>query len=426
MKKTFLNVKFFIIVFIFSAIGSFYDLTARLDFASRGSSIIIGESNSGIRINNRNNIYGWYQQSIVTSTGNDRTWVPAVPVTYGTVAGDTPASTHLLYTGSNSTLFIAEHFISDHSAILNVLGSISGETRVKGRGILASPIDLNGATLTNGGDILFSSKTTIASSGSLNARSYAYILGGDLTIPTGVDVKFTSSAIIDGQGHKWIFEGTSSLKLDPGVSLTFKNVTVENMQNLPGGLSRVYMMDQARRGEPLWKNTSITFEDSTVYFSREYSFTQGELYFKGDVKFTGTNRYCGFNYTSSHYARIGVDSTLMLDNGVSFSYGIIYPSMISEDNGRDLLKLVDQTSSLYLSGCTLLSTPTGLRLTNGILKVDHKNYLYNEEYFGAPGSVISEAIAFGNGTAANDLTIEILPGGSLDLVTGKLAYYNAS
>ena len=64
---------------------------------------------------------------------------------------------------------------------------------------------MNGGTLTNGGDILFSSGTTIESSGNLNPIGHAYILGGDIALPENVDLKFITSGIIDGQGHSWTF-----------------------------------------------------------------------------------------------------------------------------------------------------------------------------------------------------------------------------
>ena len=81
----------------------------------------------------------------------------------------------------------------------------------------------------------------------------------------------------------------------------------------------------------------------------------------------------------------------------------------------------DVTSQLYLNGCTINSTPTGLRLTKGTLTVDSVNILNN-----AGATSLSQGICFGNGIAADDLTINMLPGGQLDITNGILDYQNVN
>ncbi|MCF7899851.1 hypothetical protein K9L05_04385, partial [Candidatus Babeliales bacterium] len=85
----------------------------------------------------------------------------------------------------------------------------------------------------------------------------------------------------------------------------------------------------------------------------------------------------------------------------------------------------NSTSELFLNGASLKTTYTGLQLTKGTLVLDHKNYLYNQDADGTGAASSSQAIIFGDGISAdNDLHIEILPGGSLDLKTGILEFRN--
>ena len=92
--------------------------------------------------------------------------------------------------------------------------------------------------------------------------------------------------------------------------------------------------------------------------------------------------------------------------------------------------MVDETSQLYFNGCSFVTTCTGIQLTKGTLIIDHKNYFYNQDGLiddpQKSGASISEAIAFGDGNAANDLKIEIMPAGNFELKTGVLAYYNSN
>jgi hypothetical protein len=91
---------------------------------------------------------------------------------------------------------------------------------------------------------------------------------------------------------------------------------------------------------------------------------------------------------------------------------------------RDLLSMQDISSELYLNGCALATSSTGMRLTKGTLTVDSSNILI-DVLFGTPTS-LSESICFGDGIASDDLAINILPGAQLDLVNGILDYQNVN
>jgi hypothetical protein len=102
---------------------------------------------------------------------------------------------------------------------------------------------------------------------------------------------------------------------------------------------------------------------------------------------------------------IATQSKLVIDKDVTFYCA-------SAIDNRDLLYMADQTSCLYLDGCTLQSTSTGLRLTRGRLLIDNSVTLSSE------GSQTSELIGFGDGNSANNLSVTLLSGAALDVHGG--------
>ena len=59
-----------------------------------------------------------------------------------------------------------------------------------------------------------------------------------------------------------------------------------------------------------------------------------------------------------------------------------------------------------------------MQLTKGTLVVKDKCTLYSE------AGIAEEAVVFGNNAEADDLTVEVLAGGVLDLTNGFLKYNN--
>ena len=292
-------------------------------------------------------------------------------------------------------------FLSVNDGILSAIGSINGDTTISGRGILSSPINLNGGTLTNGGDILFSSGTTIESSGNLNPIGHAYILGGDIALPENVDLKFITSGIIDGQGHSWTFGYNSKIRFDEYITVTLRNIRLNNVRTHSDGNASISILNP-------WRS-KLVLQNSEINMSDNFSFTSGELFLHGDVRICGTTQ---FNYTSTSFARIANASQLYFGQGVTFSYG---PSII--DN-RDLIHMEDATSLIYLNGCTLKSTTTGLRLKTGKLIIDGKIIAYNQDDKNGAATSLSQAISFGDGVG--DLNVEIMPAANIEMMSGIL------
>ncbi len=208
------------------------------------------------------------------------------------------------------------------------------------------------------------------------------------------DWSLFGNVIVNGNGHYLNLAGYS-LQLAQNGSLVLQNV---QLQNVAGNNLRC-----------VGDVGLITLQGSSLYLSSDFSYTTGSLRFDGDVVISGTS---SFNYTSNQASTVAGHSLLFLDAGLTFKYAP------GTDN-RNLIVFEDVTSRLFLDGCTLLSTTTGLRLTRGTLLIDNKNYFFN-----SGATALSEGISFGNGIILDDLTINILPGASIVLESGIINYDN--
>ena len=107
---------------------------------------------------------------------------------------------------------------------------------------------------------------------------------------------------------------------------------------------------------------------------QDFDFITGQLFVYNDVAITGTS---AFVYHSTQPSLITSDATLYFDLGTTFSVApatfTAYPYTISSPYVlNNFIQMADQTSKLYLNGCSLLSTLTGCRFTNGTINFENK------------------------------------------------------
>ncbi len=209
---------------------------------------------------------------------------------------------------------------------------------------------------------------------------------------------FRGNCIVNGENHILTLGSLGNIIVDThGASLLLENMTIKGASG-----NKIRCMDDT---------CTISFKNVKFIQDGNYSFSTGrfEVLDLFDVNGTYT-----FTYQSAKQSKITSGATMKFDRAITFSYA---PRIAD----RDLLAMEDASAALVMVGATLASTTTGMRLTKGILLVDHKNYLAN------PGAAsASQAIAFGNGVPADDLTIRVLPGGSINMLSGRLVYDNAS
>jgi len=241
-----------------------------------------------------------------------------------------------------------------------------------------------------------------------NYRDEIFLFGTDDTLIFGDGVRLEMAEALVMQ-MPWICQGTVA------VNGHDNRLTVNpygEMVVLPGGLLTLQNIDldgvQDNNIRCCDRYATVKFSQAHLALSDVFTFTSGALIIDQDVSIDGAG---AFNYESNTTSTINTTSSLRLTN-IEFRYA---PSVAR----KTLVSMLDQTSELYLNGCTLATTRTGLQLYKGTLRVDNVNTLDNEG-----GRNVSEAIIFGNGTALNDLHIVFHPGGTLTLVDGVVDYRN--
>ncbi|KKQ10817.1 MAG: hypothetical protein US22_C0053G0008, partial [candidate division TM6 bacterium GW2011_GWF2_36_6] len=300
---------------------------------------------------------------------------------------------------SNAIKYQADHFVTINNGKLTALGGVTGTTAIAGRGILSSPIDLQGGTLTLGSDMILSNQTTVDSSGNFDLQSNAMVFGGNLTLPTNVAIKVISSGVLDGQGNELKNAINSKLIIDSNVTLTLRNLNWR-----AAGSPQIEMRSPTSK---------LTLQNTALCFDRDYSFTQGQLFIQDDVFITGTNK---FSYVSTETSYIAPHSTLYFDKNTTFSYS---PRLITRhtQSERNLIKMTDATSEIYFDECTLQLPDSGWQLTSGTIYFENKVTVY--------GNTTQEnSFEIGNGLASGDMNIQLLSGALLN--NFGYIYYNPS
>jgi len=275
---------------------------------------------------------------------------------------------------------------------------------------VAGPINLNSSgKITFEGDLSLASNATLVTGGILDGQGFSFFLNSDFTIPAGQTLACSSNTVIDGQGHELILApgspgGQIFINGPTGTTLTLRNMILRGLKEYGSG----------NRGIKFGPSTNQTLilENVELHLTGHYVFTGGSLGIQGFTSMYGWNT---FEYQANHNCTIQQDSTLFIDMHTGFTYN---PS----DHLKTHLIMTDSTSRLFLNGCTLSVPPsTGLSLTIGHLIVDH-----NTTFFGYGAANINEGIIFGNGVLANDLNIDIMPAGNINLNAAFLTYENQS
>lgn len=209
---------------------------------------------------------------------------------------------------------------------------------------------------------------------------------------------FRGACTIDGGGHVLNLSAAGALVAHgAGAALMLENMTIK-------GLSGSQMRCTDNTG-------TFSFNNVVLVMDGNYTMTLGHFDVMNRLDVVGSYTW---TYRSTKASVIQSGASMKLDYGVTFSYA-------PTSNSRSLLSFTDATSFLELRGATLASTTTGLQLLKGTVILDHKNYVYNDL-----ARSVSQAVTFGNNNATNDVNIVILPGGSINPLSGILAYQNTA
>ncbi len=423
-------------------------------FSNDDARFVLKNSNSEIRMK-ANTVVGWNDRSIIKNTVGgglgDYNLVSYAPSLNNNIVTYAAAPAELVYDNSNAIIKLGQAggtlSVNNSNAIVKINAEM---ITINGPGVTqistpayTMPYDIylstdhtlniaNSCVLDGNGHMINFAKdspniftTGINSNVILNNVVLKNFDDSSVHLGAGATLTFGDGCRIDladeqAMSMPWIFSGNSAINgygnpLDLGTQsiqiMQSGTLTIENL--LLSGL-----VDNNVRC--LGPNANITFKNDTLQITGDYSFTAGSLIFQDEVEIKSNNELSlsnEFIYASDQISTINSYSRLKLDYGVFFYYA---PSVVS----RNLIAMQDVSSELYLNGCALATSSVGMCLIKGTLTVDSDNQLI-DVLFGTPTS-LAQSICFGDATSADDLAINILPGGQLDITNGILDYQNVN
>ncbi len=201
---------------------------------------------------------------------------------------------------------------------------------------------------------------------------------------SNVDVKsninFKGTCRWNGQGKSVKLTNNNQFIVRPNSHLILENCELNNVK-----MNNVRCLTNSGR---------ITLRNCELCLDQDFTFSQGSLLFEGDVILSGTHI---FSYTTPLTSTIADDATWYIGYGATLQYNPTRPS-------KDLIYMETSDARLFLDGCSLHSTTTGLHLTKGILVID------NDVTMSSAATIPSEGLALNQ-----SLDIQIRGGATLDL-----------
>lgn len=236
----------------------------------------------------------------------------------------------------------------------------------------SSKIRLNPSTIYGWRDSSIVNKVSGIGLGDYNLKQYDFNLDTIITytdvcnsmqyinwtIPANTTVHIKENILMDGYGGTINIGENSQLFVDDNVTLTLRNVFISGSKN---GVGNPFIKLASHRSK-------LALDYATLNLANDFYFDRGQLFFYNDVNFCGTN---AFVFRSTLPSYITSEACLKFNPNTTFYFT---PSNVKTPNplAQNLLVMQDITSRLYLDGCTLKTTMTGMRLTKGQLIFDNK------------------------------------------------------
>ena len=298
------------------------------------------------------------------------------------------------------------------------LTSASSSVIISLQGAFAGPLDLNGGTLELLTDLsLFS--PTIESAGTIDLGSstlYRKLPAGYTTFTTPINLKgtlatfslqgdytlsttltFDGSITIDGNGNTLDMDG-GNITINPNAQLTIKNTKLINVdENSIMGVS---------------DSSSLILDNTSLILKGDLNADRGSIYIKNNVSIIGPHT---LSYKSYMSCTIEDNSTLLLDGGITFSFG---KQAVTDP---EPFIFTSKSSALTCGLCTLHITNSGAQFTKGTL-----NFVGTTQLI-VDSSDHNFGLTFGNSpVATDDFDVNFGAGCNTTLVTGAVTYNNVS
>ncbi|MBS1987762.1 hypothetical protein JST56_02105, partial [Candidatus Dependentiae bacterium] len=215
---------------------------------------------------------------------------------------------------------------------------------------------------SNNGELIFGDGVVIELAGEKNSTAHSLELKTTWTFAGG-------HIIIDGQGQELYLNSYNALSVMAGTTLTLQNMILNGLGNLnPNNIKSI------------GRDGTIAFRNVEMRMTSNYTFTNGYLNFYPDVILSGKGLI--FTYASPKKSNVVNNAHFAIDIGVTFSY--------DSPAGKTQFSL-DPNAQLYLNGCTLYSTRTGLHITQGTLVLDDRVTFTSEALYDAEGIELDSA-----------------------------------
>lgn len=284
---------------------------------------------------------------------------------------------------------------------------------------VAGAINLNNTgQITLEGDMTLGSHATLTNGGVIDGQGNTIFLSGDLTIPNGKVLEFSSSTVIDGQGHMLMLGTGAQLYVNgpAGTKLILRNMSLHGVGDYLGVPSINFAASTQK----------LTLMNMKMFLIKNFTLWSGILDIYDDVKIYGyydptvypSLQPMLFLYQSPNDIIIHSKSTLFLDMTVGFIYNPL-------DGNNNHLKFVAPSSRLYLNGATLFTSENiGLKMLKGHLVVDHNTTLQSDGRSAIAFQVGDQDASAYTPNNAQDVVIDILPGARLQVEDAFLSYRN--
>ena len=230
--------------------------------------------------------------------------------------------------------------------------------------LVLGPLDLRETgTIRLISDLFLDSSVTLTSGGRIDGQGHRVVCNGDFAIPSGKILHINGNTILDMDNHSLMISDNAQIFVDTNITLTIANATIRNGQHS-------LTVPPLRCGA---LNSKLALNNVTFCPIGDFLFPQGQLFVHNDVAFTGTS---AFIYTSPVPGIITSNSCLYFDKNTTLS---VAPSTFTNApytlkntyTRSNFIQCVDATAALYLNGCSLLTTLSGVRFTNGNIFLDN-------------------------------------------------------
>jgi WD40 repeat protein len=254
---------------------------------------------------------------------------------------------------------------------MDTLTTVSGGFDLRDTGVLKLNNDLylsHNVTLTTGGYI----KGNAANYGQANT----IFMGGDLALSSISDSPMvihitgdwanggqSGDTVIDGGGHTLTIGDYSQIFVDQNVTLTLRNMTIKtNASSLTKPAIQLASL-----------GSKLALDNVLLDLGADFHFLNGQLFIHDEVAVTGTS---AFVYNSPRPSYITSGATWSFESGTTFS---IAPATYTDQpytagtaTSNNFIVLADQSAALSLNNCSLKTTFTGARLSQGMVLFDNK------------------------------------------------------